>query len=74
MDDFQFLLLVLVELGLFEILRVKDSEFLDIARNYLFSMFRELLTIDDDLNQTNCEECNHEVGEIWVLINEIHEG
>ena len=74
MDDFQFLFLVLVELGLFEILRVKDSEFLDIARNYLFSMFRELLTIDDDLNQTNCEECNHEVGEIWVLINEIHEG
>ena len=28
----------------------------------------------DDLNKTNCEECNHEVGEIWVLINEFHEG
>ena len=71
MNDFQFLLLILVDLGFFKISRVKNSEFFDIARNDLFPVFRKLLAIDDDLNQANCEECDNEVGEIWVLVDEV---
>ena len=72
MNDFQFLLFKLVALWLFKILLVEDSKLFDIARNYLFAVFGKLLAIDNDLNQTDCEECNYEVGKVWVLVSEVH--